>query len=174
MKHRRNLHRCFSLLAAAQRGFTLLEAMIAAGVLSVGLLGLAGLSGMSLGKNVDANDMSRVTNIAADMAERIQNNRQRVMDYHNTNTSVACAQSANTQRMALGDCTQWQTLVANSGLTSATGLVTVAQLDPAPTANPVTMNRFLVTVTVSWQTRQTDVSTVRTKTAMFTTMVAPE
>jgi type IV pilus assembly protein PilV len=29
-------------------------------------------------------------------------------------------------------------------------------------------------VTVSWQTRQTDVSTVRTKTAMFTTMVAPE
>jgi type IV pilus assembly protein PilV len=129
---------------------------------------------MSLGKNVDANDMSRVTNIAADMAERIQNNRQRVMDYHNTNTSVACAQSANTQRMALGDCTQWQTLVANSGLPSATGLVTVAQLDPAPTANPVTMNRFLVTVTVSWQTRQTDVSTVRTKTAMFTTMVAPE
>ena len=119
MKHRRNLHRCFSLLAAAQRGFTLLEAMIAAGVLSVGLLGLAGLSGMSLGKNVDANDMSRVTNIAADMAERIQNNRQRVLDYHNTNTSVACAQSANTQRMALGDCTQWQALVANSGLTGA-------------------------------------------------------
>ena len=174
MKHRRNLQRSFRLLAATQRGFTLLEAMIAAGVLSVGLLGLAGLSGMSLGKNVDANDMSRVTNIAADMAERIQNNRQRVLDYHNTNTSVACAQSANTQRMALGDCTQWQTLVANSGLPSATGSITVAQLDPAPTANPVTMNRFLVTVTVSWQTRQTDVSTVRTKTAMFTTMVAPE
>lgn len=174
MKHRRNVERCFSLPAASERGFTLLEAMIAAGVLSVGLLGLAGLSGMSLGKNVDANDMSRVTNIAADMAERIQNNRQRVMDYHNTNTSVACAQNANTQRMALGDCTQWQTLVANSGLPSAVGSVTVAQLDPAPTANPVTMNRFLVTVTVSWQTRQTDVSTVRTKTAMFTTMVAPE
>ncbi len=174
MKHRQNSHPCFSLLAAAQRGFTLLEAMIAAGVLSVGLLGLAGLSGMSLGKNVDANDMSRVTNIAADMAERIQNNRQRVMDYHNTNTSVACAQSANTQRMALGDCTQWQTLVANSGLPSAAGLVTVTQLDPAPTANPVTMNRFLVMVTVSWQTRQTDVSAARTKTAVFTTMVAPE
>ena len=174
MKHRQNSHRCFSLLAAAQRGFTLLEAMIAAGVLSVGLLGLAGLSGMSLGKNVDANDMSRVTNIAADMAERIQNNRQRVLDYHNTNTSVACAQSANTQRMALGDCTQWQALVANSGLTGATGLVTAARLDPDPTANPVTMNRFLVTVTVSWQTRQTDVSTARTKTAIFTTVVAPE
>ena len=44
----------------------------------------------------------------------------------------------------------------------------------SPTANPVTMNRFLVTVTVSWQTRQTDVSTARTKTAIFTTVVAPE
>ncbi|MCC6965392.1 MAG: prepilin-type N-terminal cleavage/methylation domain-containing protein [Nitrospira sp.] len=174
MKHARESKALSRMVARRQQGFTLLEAMIAAGVLSVGLLGLAGLSGMSLGKNVDANDMSRVTNIAADMAERVQNNRQRVMDYHNTNTSVACAQSANTQRMALGDCTQWQTLVANSGLPSATGMVTVAQLDPAPTANPVTMNRFLVTVTVSWQTRQTDVSTVRTKTAMFTTMVAPE
>ncbi|MEK6803781.1 MAG: prepilin-type N-terminal cleavage/methylation domain-containing protein [Nitrospirota bacterium] len=174
MKHRRTLQRCFSLLAATQRGFTLLEAMIAAGVLSVGLLGLAGLSGMSLGKNVDANDMSRVTNIAADMAERIQNNRQRVLDYHNTDTTLACAQSPSTQRMALGDCTQWQTLVANSGLSGAAGTVMATRLDPDPTANPVTMNRFLVMVTVSWQTRQTDVSTARTKTAIFTTVVAPE
>ena len=52
--------------------------------------------------------------------------------------------------------------------------IAVIRLDPDPTANPVTMNRFLVTVTVSWQTRQTDVSTARTKTAIFTTVVAPE
>jgi type IV pilus assembly protein PilV len=148
--------------------------MVAAGVLSVGLLGLAGLSGMSLGKNVDANDMTRVTNLAADMAERIQNNRQRVLDYHNTNTGAACAQSASTQRMALGDCTQWQALMANSGLLGAAGVVTATRLDPDPTANPVTMNRFLVTITVNWQTRRTDVSTVRNKSAVFTTMVAPE
>ncbi len=160
--------------AAPQRGFTLLEAMVAAGVLSIGLMGLAGLSGMSLGKNVDANDMSRVTNIAADMAERIQNNRQRVLDYHNTSTGAACPQSVSTQRMAWGDCTQWQNLVATSGLSGATGGVTAARLDPDPTANPVTMNRFLVTVTVSWQTRKTDVSTARTKTAVFTTVIAPE
>ena len=96
---------------APQTGFTLLEAMVAAGVLSIGLLGLAGLSGLSLGKNVDANDMTRVTNIAADMAERIQSNRQRVLDYHNTNTAAACPQSVSTQRMALGDCSQWQTFV---------------------------------------------------------------
>ncbi len=157
-----------------QQGFTLLEVMVAAGVLSIGLLGLAGLSGMSLGKNVDANDMTRVTNIAADMAERIQSNRQRVLDYHNTNTGVACAQNVSTQRMALGDCTQWQTLVANSGLAGANGVVTAARLDPDPTANPVTMNRFLVTITVSWQTMRTDVSTARTKTAVFTSIVSPE
>lgn len=159
---------------SCQQGFTLLEAMVAASVLSVGLLGLAGLSGMSLGKNVDANDMARVTNIAADMTERIQNNRQRVLDYHNTTTAAACPQSVSSQRMAWGDCTQWQTLVANSGLMGAAGVVTAVRLDPDPTANPVTMNRFLVTITVSWQTRKTDVSTARNKTAVFTTVVAPE
>lgn len=174
MEHPLHMQSRASLRTSTQRGFTLLEAMIAAGVLSVGLLGLAGLSGMSLGKNVDANDLSRVTNLAADMAERIQNNRQRVLDYHNTNTTLACAQNASSQRMALGDCTQWQALMANSGLTGATGLVTATRLDPDPTANPVTMNRFLVTVTVNWQTRQTDVSTARTKTAIFTTVIAPE
>ena len=157
-----------------QQGFTLLEAMVAAGVLSIGLLGLAGLSGLSLGKNVDANDITRVTNIAADMAERVQSNRQRVLDYHNINTGAACPQNVSTQRMALGDCTQWQTLVANSGLLGASGVVTAARLDPDPTANPVTMNRFLVTITVSWQTRRTDVSTVRNKTAVFTSIFAPE
>jgi len=118
--------------------------------------------------------MARVTNIAADMTERIQNNRQRVLDYHNTTTAAACPQSVSTQRMAWGDCTQWQSLVTNSGLLGAAGVVTAARLDPDPTANPVTMNRFLVTITVSWQTRKTDVSTARNKTAVFTTVVAPE
>ncbi|ULA65823.1 MAG: Putative Type IV pilus assembly protein PilV [Nitrospira sp.] len=174
MKHVRPQEEVSGTVTPMQKGFTLLEAMVAAGVLSVGLLGLAGLSGMSLGKNVDANDMARVTNIAADMAERIQNNRQRVLDYHNTTTAAACPQSVSTQRMAWGDCTQWQAVVANSGLPGAAGVVTSTRLDPDPTANPVTMNRFLVTITVSWQTRKTDVSTTRTKTAVFTTVVAPE
>ena len=164
----------FASAACLQRGFTLLEAMVAAGVLSVGLLGLAGLSGMSLGKNVDANDMSRVTNLAADMAERIQSNRQRVLDYNGPATNAACTQSVSTQRMAWGDCVQWSTLVANSGLLTAVGTVAVTRLDPDPVANPVTMNRFLVTITMNWQTRRNDVSTVRNKTALFTTIVAPE
>ncbi len=167
-------NRQFSAMARRQRGFTLLEAMVAAGVLSVGLLGLAGLSGMALGKNVDANDMSRVTNLAADMAERIQHNRQRVLDHHGTATNAARPQSVSKQRMAWGDCTQWSTLVANSGLQLAVGTVTATRLDPDPTTNPVTMNRFLVTVTLNWQTRRTDVSTSRNKTAAFTTIIAPE
>jgi hypothetical protein len=76
--------------------------------------------------------------------------------------------------MALGDCTQWQSLVANSGLTGARGVVSVARLDPDPTINPVTMNRFRVTIAVNWQTLRTDVSTARTKTVTFTSLVAPE
>ena len=40
---------------ADQAGFTLLEGMFAALVLAIGLLALAGMQGIALTKNVDAN-----------------------------------------------------------------------------------------------------------------------
>ena len=39
-------------------------------VLAIGLLALAGMQGISLTKNVDANELTLVTNLAADMMER--------------------------------------------------------------------------------------------------------
>ncbi|MBX3236978.1 MAG: type IV pilus modification protein PilV [Nitrospiraceae bacterium] len=159
----------------SQEGFSLLEAMVAAGILSVGLLGLAGLQGMSIGKNVDANEITRVTNLAADMAERIQNNRQRALDYNGIDTSVACAQSASTQAMALGDCTQWRTLLANSALGSVRGIVTAARIDPDPATNPVTMNRIAITIRISWQNgARSETSVSRPKSVTFNSVIAPE
>ena len=66
-KNRRNEKIC-QRRPIGQAGFTLLEGMIAAALLAVGLLGLAGMQGISLGRNVDAHDMARVTNINADQA----------------------------------------------------------------------------------------------------------
>jgi type IV pilus assembly protein PilV len=159
----------------AQNGFSLLEAMVAAGILSVGLLGLAGLQGMSIGKNVDANEITRVTNLAADMAERIQNNRQRALDYHGIDTNAACAQNAATQRMALGDCTQWRGLLAASTLANVRGTVTATRLDPDPSLNPVTMNRIAVSITITWQNAaRSDISVTRPKSVTFNSVIAPE
>src|SRR5439155_17528626 len=83
-----------------QSGFTLIEGMIAAIVLAVGLLAVAGMQGISLGRNVDANELGRVTNLAADMVERIQFNRRNATAYNNIDTLNAATQPPTTQPMA--------------------------------------------------------------------------
>lgn len=171
----------------AEKGFSLLEAMVAAGVLSVGLLGLAGLQGVSLGKNVDAGEITRATNLATDITERIQNNRQRVMEYSGIDTAVACPGTytdpaplglGNTMAVgvgAQGDCNQWRTVIAGSGLANARGVLTVERLDPSVIMNPQTLHRVRVTVNISWTTSaRNDVTAVRPKTANFVSIIAPE
>ena len=168
-------------------GFSLLEAMVAAGVLSVGLLGLAGLQGMSLGKNVDAGEITRVTNLATDITERVQNNRQRVMEYTGIDTIAACPATYSDPAPfglgattavgagAQGDCNQWRTVVIGSGLSNARGIVTVERIDPSVSINSQTMQRVRVTVDINWATgTRTDVSTLRPKSARFVSIIAPE
>lgn len=170
-----------------EAGFSLLEAMVAAGVLSVGLLGLAGMQGLSLGKNVDANEITRVSNLATDITERIQNNRQRVMEYAGIDTNVACPATFTDAAplglgttlpvgvVALGDCNQWRTVVTGSGLSQARGTVQVTRLDPSVAVNAQTMQRVNVNVTITWQVaNRSDVSVQRTRTASFVSVVAPE
>jgi len=69
------------------KGFTLVETMISATILGVGIMGMAAMQGMAAGKNVDATDMSVVTNTAADMMERIQNNRRWAWTYNGIGTA---------------------------------------------------------------------------------------
>lgn len=58
-----------------QRGFTLIEVMVAVVVLAIGLLGLAGLQATSLRFNDSAYQRSQATALAYDMADRIRTNR---------------------------------------------------------------------------------------------------
>ncbi|MGQ0810015.1 MAG: type IV pilus modification PilV family protein [Nitrospiraceae bacterium] len=160
---------------AQQAGFTLLEGMIAAAVLGIGLLGLAGMQGISLGKNVDSNELGRVTNVAADMLERIKFNRQNALSYNAINTTIGCAGIPTTQVMTRGDCTQWQTLLNNSGLANAQGLVQVVRLDSDPALNPITLNQFTVQVQINWTgSMRTETSITRAKTVIFGGVLAPE
>ena len=57
-----------------QNGFTLLEIMIALVIFSIGLLGLAGLQGVSMQNNQIAYTRTIATQLAYDMADRIRNN----------------------------------------------------------------------------------------------------
>ena len=67
---------------SSEKGFTLVEVMVSAALLGVGVLGMAAMQGMAFTKNADANDLSIVTNIAADVMERIQSNREYAWTYN--------------------------------------------------------------------------------------------
>jgi type IV pilus assembly protein PilV len=58
-----------------QRGFGLLEVLVTVIVLSVGLLGLAGLQATSLRFNSSAYQRSQATHLAYDLADRMRANR---------------------------------------------------------------------------------------------------
>ena len=57
------------------RGFTLLEILIAVGVLSIGLLGIAGLQALGQRSNHSAYLRSQATALAYDMIDRMRANK---------------------------------------------------------------------------------------------------
>lgn len=163
-----------------EAGFTLIEGMLAAVVLAVGLLALSGMQAISLGTNVDANELTRATTLASDMIERIQFNRFNVTAYHGIDTAAPtpCTQSATAQPMARGDCLQWQTMLNTSGLTAAVGTVALTPIPPA--TDPLNLNRTTVQVRVIWtggmatSTGQGVTKTRRPKSVNLATVIARE
>ncbi len=155
-------------------GFTLIESMVAAVILTIGLLALTGMQSFSLRKNVDANNQTRVTNLAADMLERIQFNRRKAANYHNINVSsgTTTCPTAAADVMANGDCTQWRTLLLSSNLQNIAGTVTLSPVPPA--TDPLGLNRSTVTVLVTWTEASGVDVTATSKTVRLDTVVAPE
>ena len=155
-------------------GFTLIESMIAAVILTIGLLALTGMQSFSLRKNVDANNQTRVTNLAADMLERIQFNRRKAANYHgiNVSSSTTTCPTVATDVMANGDCTQWRTLLLSSNLQNIVGTVTLNPVPPA--TDPLGLNRSTVTVLVTWNEVASGEVTAASKTMRLDTVIAPD
>lgn len=157
-----------------QSGFSLLEGMIAGAILSVGILAVAAMQGIALTRNVDSTELTRATNLAAEMIERIQYNRKNIAQYA-IDTSTPCPQNAVTQAMARGDCDQWVALLSNpqaSGLVNVRGVITAPA---APVGTVATLlNQYPVTVTVSWTGAAGDTKVARPKQVVLTTTVSPE
>ncbi len=157
----------------SEGGFTLLEGMLAAVILAVGLLGLASMQGFSLGRNVDANETTRVTNFAVDIIERVQFNRRSALAYHGIDTNTACTINATTQPMARGDCDQWRNLLTGGlsvGLGGLRGQVAVTAI--GPTLPPLNQNRVVVTMT--WTGASGAGKIAKQRQLTMTTVVAPE
>lgn len=154
-----------------QAGFTLIEVMISALILAIGLLALSGMQAISFSRNMDANELTIGTNLAADIVERIQFNRKNVTAYSGIDTSVACTIAAGTQPMARGDCDQWRNLLGSSyaaNLNSIRGRVTVSSTGPAG------LNQSRVSVLMTWNGVVGASKTARPRQISINSVVSPE
>ena len=157
-------------------GFTLIEAMLAATILSVSLLGIAAFQGVALSQNVDSNELTVANNLAADLIERVQYNKRNVRTYSNLSVTPAannCPAQANLPQpnntvATRGDCLQWVALLTASNLNGVTGTVTLTPVPPA--VDPNNLNQTTVTVRIQWTGRR--LGTVSALNVV--TVVAPE
>ncbi|MBH0179506.1 MAG: prepilin-type N-terminal cleavage/methylation domain-containing protein [Nitrospira sp.] len=178
------------------KGFTLIEMMVSAAILGVGVIGMAAMQGISFTKNVDANDLSIMTNVASDMMERIQNNRKYAWAYNNLQTVGAgnCGAGGipapfpvtiprfggtnfnDNPKLAIrqaiiraiqGDCVQWGTLVNATNMVNVQGTVQVTPVLPTSDKSSA-MN---VAVQLTWNERG---ASQRPRTITFRTQIEPE
>lgn len=99
-------------------GFSLLEAMVALVVLSVGMLGIAALHGQSLAAGRTAQLRTQAVNLAGDMADRIRVNRLGGAAYAGTAQNNQCDPQSGggvdctPAQMAAHDLFVWQAQLA--------------------------------------------------------------
>jgi type IV pilus assembly protein PilV len=133
--------------ALTERGFSIVEAMVALLVLSVGMLGIAGLYVTTLRASGSALFRTHAVNLAADMADRIRANPNAGAAYAAAAADNNCAgggASCSPTQLAADDLFTWLNEIAtvlpdDGDVNTAQGTVAVAG------ANPRTY-----TITVSW------------------------
>lgn len=97
-----------------QKGFTLLEVLVAIVVLSVGLLGLAGLMATSLRNTHSAYQRTQAAWLAYDVIDRMRINRTAALAAaNNYNISLGTATSASSG-LAGTDINGWKATLANA------------------------------------------------------------
>ncbi len=144
----RILARTWARLSSRQRGFTLLEVLVSVLVLSIGLLGIAGLQLWSLRYNTSAYQSSQAGAVVADLVDRMRANPAAAAggSYVFSTTSpppapqscVSEATGCNPTAQALHDIREWREhSLPRLGQASAS----VAQAGN------------LFTITVSWKDR---------------------
>jgi len=127
-----------SARARAADGFTLIEILVTLIIISVGLLGIAGLHSMSLRNNFDALIRSHASALADEIADRMRTNRTRALagDYN-----VALGATRNGATQADADLSAWKARLATQ-LPGGDGSIAQAA---APSR--------LVTITIQWGER---------------------
>lgn len=142
---------------ARQRGITMIEALVALIVISVGMLGIAGLYLASLQAGRSANLRVQAVNLAAEMADRIRANRNAKNAYTlaagTLPSAVTCSGTTDCTPASLAQSDQniWVLAIRGAlpGVPSSNGAI-------AFTDNPgATPDRYDITIT--WREAGSDV-----------------
>ncbi len=119
--------------SVVQAGFGLVESLVALLVISVGMIGIAGLYGQGLRASGTALYRTIAVNLAADMAERIRANRRGNAAYGGAGVDGHCDAGGNTDcsiaAMAAHDLSGWQAQVT-AQLPNGAGVVHYASTTP--------------------------------------------
>src|SRR3989304_800646 len=133
-----------------QKGFTLLEVLVAIVIVSIGLLAVAGMQTTAITANASARDATIAIQFAEEMADRIRLNAGDTPEtYHgldtNGGTATTCTGLTAQNDPTLGDCIQWRSRLqdASLGLSGAKGTITVTDDSPISKA-------AIVTVRITW------------------------
>lgn len=127
-----------------QQGVTLIEVLIALLVLSIGLLGLAGLQAVSLQHNHNAYLRSQATNLSYDILDRMRANRAAALGGAYTSaldTTITCnpTLAPTTGNLEARDLAQWRNQAACQ-LVEGAGAISA-------------INNGTVTITLCWRER---------------------
>ena len=142
-----------------QKGFSLIEALVAFLILSIGMLGIGSLQLISIkAGHLAGSHMIAVIKVE-EMFERIRNNPFKVLNY---NAAVGADNGCNDYGGALNACTsanlvaydvfEWEAGLQAS-MYAVTGLITTIEVIP-PVAG--TQPLAVVNITVGWKERQRD------------------
>lgn len=143
-------HRQFTPLR--QRAFTLLEVMVALLVLSIGLLGLAGLQVFGLKFGHQSYERTQTTLLIYDLADRMRANPQGVMSGDYTNPIPASAPTPSCETATLTPCSPAQLAADDLYRWSQDVKARLAGAGYSIVANPITSPLYLpfYTITVNW------------------------
>lgn len=121
----RLINSCRSCAGSNERGFTMIEVLVAMIILAVGLLGVAGVQALSLKQTANSNIRSLVNMYAYDLSERMRAESNHFNDYVKAKaaTCEGCADDlANWHKAVVDDIPGASTAVkvtSNANLTSA-------------------------------------------------------
>lgn len=123
------------------RGFTLLEVLVATVILAIGLLAASAMQTTTLTATTASRNTTLAVQLAEEMVDRIRVDAGTTPDIYNNLNTGSCSSVSNTT--AQGDCNQWRDRLQSSELPSPVGTVSVDMDTPITDA-------ATVTVTVRW------------------------